>query len=71
MSWRSCDATNLALRLREHGGSRAGRKLASVALRTREWTCPECGKVHDRDKNAAGNLLAAGFRATRSAGARN
>ncbi|WP_349617008.1 RNA-guided endonuclease InsQ/TnpB family protein [Azotobacter salinestris] len=29
-------------------------------LRIREWTCCECGVAHDRDVNAARNILAAG-----------
>ena len=30
-------------------------------LRVRKWTCPECGSVHDRDCNAAKNILSKGI----------
>jgi putative transposase len=37
-----------------------GHNLDSLSLDVRQWTCPECGVHHDRDLNAARNILAAG-----------
>jgi transposase len=41
--------------------STCGHVLAALSLDTRHWTCPSCGTRHDRDVNAAKNILAAGL----------
>ena len=38
-----------------------GYKVESLPLSMREWSCPSCGRVHDRDMNAVKNVLAAGL----------
>jgi len=48
--------------------SACGYLLAELSLGTRCWTCPCCGARHDRDINAAKNILAAG-RAVAACGA--
>jgi putative transposase len=44
--------------------STCGHLLAELSLSTRHWTCPSCGTRHDRDINAAKNILAAGLAVT-------
>jgi putative transposase len=40
--------------------SSCGHLLKELALSMREWECPQCGAQHDRDENAAINILRAG-----------
>jgi putative transposase len=44
--------------------SACGYLLAELSLSTRHWTCPSCRTRHDRDLNAAKNILAAGLAVT-------
>ena len=48
--------------------SECGHLLDTLSLGTRYWTCPACRTRHDRDTNAAKNILAAGRVAARHAG---
>ena len=41
--------------------SACGHVAARLPLNVREWDCPSCGTRHDRDINAARNVLAAGL----------
>ncbi len=41
--------------------SACGHTVAKMPLSVREWVCPECGSLHDRDVNAVRNVLTAGL----------
>jgi putative transposase len=47
--------------------SECGQVLDASPLQVRVWICPECGFAHDRDHNAARNILAAGQAERRNA----
>lgn len=40
--------------------SDCGYIVEKLPLSVREWSCQECGTIHDRDANAAANILAVG-----------
>lgn len=39
--------------------SECGHRMGRMPLDVRRWVCPECGTLHDRDVNAAINILSA------------
>lgn len=42
--------------------SACGHRLDALPLSVRSWDCPACGTHHDRDVNAAANILMEGKR---------
>ena len=41
--------------------SDCGHQIGALPLSVREWVCPKCGVLHDRDVNAARNIRAEGL----------
>ncbi|MCW2913984.1 MAG: IS200-like transposase [Actinomycetia bacterium] len=49
--------------------SACGHRADEMPLFVRDWTCTHCGVAHDRDINAAKNILAAGLADSNACGA--
>lgn len=43
-------------------------QMSQMPLDVREWACPSCGTVHDRDENASKSIRAEGIRMIRTDG---
>ncbi|MDE5888902.1 MAG: transposase [Bacilli bacterium] len=50
---------------------KCGYKNENLALTDRQWVCPHCGQIHDRDVNAAKNILRRGISELVSSGKTN
>ena len=48
--------------------STCGFVLEELGLEVRAWACPECGTCHDRDINAAKNIVSVGLTAVNDCG---
>src|SRR6266581_2629771 len=48
--------------------SACGHVLDTLTLDVREWVCPDCGTGHDRDINAAQNMVTEGLSALNACG---
>ncbi len=48
--------------------SACGHVLEELSLEVRSWICPQCGTCHDRDINAACNILSEGLSAKNACG---
>ncbi|MCX7595339.1 MAG: transposase, partial [Fischerella sp.] len=46
--------------------SSCGYKMSDMGLKIRDWICPQCGREHDRDVNAALNILWCGLLAIKT-----
>ena len=58
--WGEEEAAGLTSRTCSSCGSVSGPQGVN-GLRIREWTCVDCGAIHDRDRNAAANILRLGL----------
>ncbi|WP_367267870.1 zinc ribbon domain-containing protein [Okeania sp. SIO2C9] len=54
--WRAVEGATSSLTLISNCGFKGGK----LDLQVREWECLNCGAKHDRDENAAINILVAG-----------